>query len=464
MAPAGHFARRCRPPTGGTVGLTVHIDAAGMERPDFGFQAAAGGRDRRGVVLLHAQITHRETSSAQGPEQLVAVVLERLQPGARRRSHREQASLQLQGAAVAGQLRPGDARPGLPEGRQVAVPAPLLLQGLQAAGHSAGGGLGRGQQHRQVADAAGLQEGGLGHRVRLGRATGWECGNSLGVRQSVAPAGGPDPPMSLLSESCFSSQFMGFFDRLSRLLRANLNDLVSKAEDPGKILDQSVADMQADLVKLRQAVATAIASQKRLQNQAEQASSQDRYWMGKAELALKENREDLAREALTRRKTYSDTATALNTQIASQSGQVDTLKNSLRALEGKIAEAKTKKDMLKARQQAAQAQEQLQNAVGNLGTNSSMAAFDQMEEKVLAMEARSQAAAELAGADLESQFAALEGSNVDEELAALKNRMEGGSNPISLPAANGAVPQLQPVQVAEVDAELEQLKRSIDKL
>jgi phage shock protein A len=257
---------------------------------------------------------------------------------------------------------------------------------------------------------------------------------------------------------------MGFFDRLSRLLRANLNDLVSKAEDPGKILDQSVADMQADLVKLRQAVATAIASQKRLQNQAEQAASQDRYWMGKAELALKENREDLAREALTRRKTYSETATALNTQISSQTGQVDTLKNSLRALEGKIAEAKTKKDRLKARQQAAQAQEQLQNAVGNLGTNTSMAAFDQMEEKVLAMEARSQAAAELAGADLESQFAALEGSSVDEELASLKTRMEGGSTPISLPAANGPVPQLEPVQVAEVDAELEQLKRSIDKL
>ena len=63
---------------------------------------------------------------------------------------------------------------------------------------------------------------------------------------------------------------MGLFDRLSRLLRANLNDLVSKAEDPAKILDQSVADMQSDLVKLRQAVATAIASQKRIQNQADQ--------------------------------------------------------------------------------------------------------------------------------------------------------------------------------------------------
>jgi phage shock protein A len=257
---------------------------------------------------------------------------------------------------------------------------------------------------------------------------------------------------------------MGFFDRLSRLLRANLNDLVSKAEDPAKILDQSVADMQADLVRLRQAVATAIASQKRLQNQAEQASTQDRLWMEKAELALRQNREDLAREALTRRKTYADTATSLNAQLSSQSGQVETLKRSLSALEGKIAEAKTKKDMLKARAQAAQAQEQLQSAVSGLGTNSSMAAFDQMEEKVLAMEARSQAAAELAGADLESQFAALEGSDVDDELAALKNRLEGTAPAIALPGEGGAVPQLEPAKAAEVDAELEALRRSIDKL
>ena len=257
---------------------------------------------------------------------------------------------------------------------------------------------------------------------------------------------------------------MGFFDRLSRLLRANLNDLVSKAEDPVKILDQSVADMQEDLVKLRQAVATAIASQKRLQNQAEQAASQDRYWMEKAELALRQNREDLAREALTRRKTYTDTAATLNAQVASQAGQVDTLKRSLTALEGKIAEAKTKKDMLKARAQAAQAQEQLQSAVSGLGTNKSMAAFEQMEEKVLAMEARSQAAAELAGADLESQFAALEGSSVDDELSALKTRLQGGPEPVALPEQGGALPQLEPAKAAEVDAELEELRRSIDKL
>jgi phage shock protein A len=93
-----------------------------------------------------------------------------------------------------------------------------------------------------------------------------------------------------------------------------------------------------------------------------------------------------------------------------------------------------------------------------------MAAFEQMEEKVLSLEARSQAAAELAGADLESQFAALESSDVDDELAALKQRLEGGANPIQLPAPNGPVPQLEPAQAAEVDAELQELKRSIDKL
>jgi phage shock protein A len=248
---------------------------------------------------------------------------------------------------------------------------------------------------------------------------------------------------------------MGFFDRLSRLIRSNANAVVGAMEDPAKILDQSVADMQADLIKLRQAVATAIASQKRIQNQAEQAEAQAKTWYERAELALKKGEEDLAREALSRRKTCQDTATALNTQLQSQAGQVDQLKKSLVALESKIAEAKTKKDMLKARAQAAQAQEQLQSAVGSLGTNTSMAAFERMEEKVEALEARSQAAAELAGADLESQFAALEGApEVDDELAALKNRLAG----------TAAAPQLEPVKVSEVDPELEELRRSIDKL
>ncbi len=271
----------------------------------------------------------------------------------------------------------------------------------------------------------------------------------------------------------YHTEQMGFFDRLSRLLRANLNDLVSKAEDPVKILDQSVADMQSDLVKLRQAVALAIASQKRLRSQADQAQAQIKTWYQRAELALQKGEEDLAKEALTRRKTFQETATSLSSQLSAQEGQVEMLKRSLVALEGKIAEARTKKDMLKARAQAAQAQQQLQSAVGSLGTDSAMAAFDRMEDKVQALEASSQAAAELAGADLESQFAVLEGgSDVDEELSLLRQKLQAGAEAVALPAAENSSftqsakdlskTQIEAVKVSEVDADLEELKRTMD--
>lgn len=265
---------------------------------------------------------------------------------------------------------------------------------------------------------------------------------------------------------------MGLFDRISRLTRANINDLVSKAEDPEKILEQAVIDMQEDLVQLRQAVASAIASQKRSEQQYNQAQTQSTNWQQKAQLALQKGDENLAREALLRKKTHSDTSTTLKGQLDQQVTQVDTLKRSLIALEGKISEAKTKKDMLRARASAAKAQEQLQNTVGNLGTGSAMAAFERMEEKVLQLEARSQAAAELAGADLESQFASLESGDVDLELEAMKQQMLAPSTsqqaklPGTAPAATS--PQTKTVASPQdqqaVDAELEDLKKQLDQL
>src|SRR6476646_6459266 len=222
---------------------------------------------------------------------------------------------------------------------------------------------------------------------------------------------------------------MGLFDRISRVVRSNVNDMVSKAEDPEKILEQSILDMQEDLVQLRQAVASAIASQKRSQQQYNQAQTESNNWQQRAQLALQKGDENLAREALMRRKTFAETATTLKTQLDQQSGQVDTLKRSLIGLESKISEAKTKKDMLKARASAAKANEQLQNVIGNMSTSSAMGAFERMEEKVLQMEARSQAVAELAGANLESQFAQLESGDVDDELALMKAQMLPGGAP-----------------------------------
>ncbi len=260
---------------------------------------------------------------------------------------------------------------------------------------------------------------------------------------------------------------MGLFDRVSRVVRANLNDVVSKAEDPEKILEQTIIDMQEDLVQMRQAVASAIASQKRSQQQHNQAQTEANNWQQRAQLAIQKGDEGLAREALVRKKTNSETAAALKTQLDQQSTMVDTLKRNLIALEGKISEAKTKKDMLKARASAAKANEQLQNVVGNMSTGSAMGAFERMEEKVLQMEAKSQAAAELAGSSLESQFALLEsGGDVDDELAAMKAQLLGGSQDQAQLPSGAPVDKATTQQTSnpEVDAELEALKTKLDQL
>jgi len=256
---------------------------------------------------------------------------------------------------------------------------------------------------------------------------------------------------------------MGLFDRLSRLIRANLNAFVSDAEDPIKILDQSVADMQEDLVRLRQAVAMAIASQKRLENQANQAKDQIKNWFTRAELALRKGEDALAREALSRKKTFQETYDSLSIQFQAQNGQVEKLKKSLFLLERKIAEARTKKDMLKARAQAAKAQQQIQSAVGDLGSKSSMAAFERMEEKVEALEASGQAALELAGEDLESKFAALEGGDdIEKELEILRNQLKLGVETIALPPSDLDFNEVKTVEIREIEVELEEMKKSMD--
>lgn len=256
---------------------------------------------------------------------------------------------------------------------------------------------------------------------------------------------------------------MGLFDRVSRVVRSNLNAAVSSAENPEKILEQAIIDMQEDLVQMRQAVAGAIASQKRVQQQYERANSEANTWQQRAQLALQKGDDELAKQALLRKKTQAETALALKTQLDGQSATVDQLKRNLIGLESKLSEAKTKKDMLKARASAAKANEQLQNTTSSLNTGSAMAAFERMEEKVLQMEARSQAAVELAGADLESQFASLEaGGDVDDELAAMKAQLSGGTvDQAQLPAAGTAIPA---TESTAVDAELEQLRSQIDKL
>ena len=256
---------------------------------------------------------------------------------------------------------------------------------------------------------------------------------------------------------------MGLFDRISRVFRANINDMVSQAEDPEKILEQAIVDMQEDLVQLRQAVAKAIAAQKRTETQYNNQVSQANQWEQRARLALQKGDEALAKQALERKKNLASAAAAIKPNLDQQTAQVQTLKRNLIGLEGKISEAKTKKDMLKSRVAAAKANEQLMSSVSTINTSGAMSAFDRMEEKVLEMEARSSAAAELSGVDatLEDQFAMLEAGGVDDELAALKASMIAGSPEPQAALPEGQAPAAQAKE--ELDPELERLRAELNK-
>ena len=219
----------------------------------------------------------------------------------------------------------------------------------------------------------------------------------------------------------------GLLDRFSRLVRSNVNGLVNGAEDPEKVLQQTVMAMQGDLVSMRQAVAQAIATQKRTERQSEQAARTAEEWYSRAQMALQKGEDNTAREALTRRQTYAQTAQTLSAQIAQQKDIVGQLKHNMVTLESKIADARTKKDMYIARARAAQSSARLHDMIA--GPSGSVNAFEKMESRVLDLEAQAEVSRELGRDPLEDQFASLEGQgNVEAQLAEMKAKMIEGSN------------------------------------
>lgn len=225
---------------------------------------------------------------------------------------------------------------------------------------------------------------------------------------------------------------MGIFDRFKTVMKSNINDMIDKAEDPEKMLKQLMIDMEKDLIDVRKEVALAIQTEKRLHQQYMQNKKQADGWEEKATLALKSGREDLAREALSRRNTYSQTAEGFQGQWESQNKNVEVLKKQLSQLEGKINEARIKKDLLVARSRQAKAQEQISKTMGKMGTSRALSAFSRMEDKVSEKEALAAAYGDLdmlgsgGGNSLEDEFAQLSAGSVDDDLAALKAKLDSG--------------------------------------
>ena len=248
---------------------------------------------------------------------------------------------------------------------------------------------------------------------------------------------------------------MSIWNRISTLVKSNINAMISGAEDPEKILNQLIIDMRNQFMEARKQVAVSIADEKRLKRQYETELGKAKDWEKKAMTAVKAGRDDLARQALARKNEHDTIASQFQEQWLAQKQAADQLRDALTRLNDKIQEASRKKNLLIARQKRAEAQKKIQDTMSGLKDNSAFDTFARMEERVERSEAEAEAAAEL-GADmgdgLASEFAALESSPVaqDDALAALKAKM-GVAPPVQAALPNATVSN---EEVESLDAEL----------
>jgi phage shock protein A len=216
---------------------------------------------------------------------------------------------------------------------------------------------------------------------------------------------------------------MALLERVSTLVRANLNDLIDQAEEPEKMIKQVILDMQNQLLQVKTQVAIAIADQHLLENKQKENDEKVKEWMRKAELAVDKKQDDLARAALLRVESYREMTDSFGQQVHDQKAQVENLKTALRQLEQKLAEAQTKADLLIAQNRRARALGKASDARIQIGDGSKAAAFDRMKRKVAHSEAVSQAKAEIAADDVEGRLAALEKEDrIEQLLAEIKSK------------------------------------------
>jgi phage shock protein A len=216
---------------------------------------------------------------------------------------------------------------------------------------------------------------------------------------------------------------MALLERVTTLIRANLNDLVDKAEEPEKMIKQVILDMQNQLLQVKTQVAIAIADQHLLLKKQKENEEAAQEWVRKAELAVVKSHDDLARAAIERSMTARNIAASFAEQVADQSVQVDNLKTALRKLELKLAEAQNKSDVLIAQHRRSRTLGQASDARMRMGDGSKAAAFDRVKNKVQREEAVSQAKSELAVDSVDDRLAALEKEDaVDKLLAEIKAR------------------------------------------
>jgi phage shock protein A len=217
---------------------------------------------------------------------------------------------------------------------------------------------------------------------------------------------------------------MALLERVSTLIRANLNDLIDKAEDPEKMIKQVILDMQNQLMQVKTQVA--IADEHVLEKKQKENADKETEWMRKAELAVDKKQDDLARAALERSMSYKQMAGSFDSLVADQKAEVDNLKSALHKLEQKLAEAESKSDMLIAQHRRSRALAKASDAQMAIGDKSKVATFERMKSKVRHAEAVSKAKAEMVSDNVEDRLAALEKQDeIEKLLKEIKARRAG---------------------------------------
>jgi phage shock protein A len=216
---------------------------------------------------------------------------------------------------------------------------------------------------------------------------------------------------------------MALLERVSTLIRANLNDMVDKAENPEVMIKQVVLDMQNQLLQVKTQVAISIADQHVLEKRLKENEENERQWRRRAELAVDKGDDALARTALERAMGCQTMAEGFRQQVEDQKVQVENLKSALLKLQQKLVEAESKRDTLIAQHRRARALNKANEAGLVIGDDSNSAAFDRMKHKVEHTEAAAQAHSELLANDVEDRFASLEKQDeVDRLLNDLKSK------------------------------------------
>jgi phage shock protein A len=221
---------------------------------------------------------------------------------------------------------------------------------------------------------------------------------------------------------------LNIFKRIWNVIKANINWLLGKAEDPVKTLEQLVIDMRGQLQEAKIAVAGALADEKKLKMQMVQQRRLAEEWEKKAILAVEKGDDGLAMQAIQRQTQEEDILQGYEKTWSSQKEVVDRLKSSLQSLYNKIQEAQRKKNLLIARAKRAEAQKRINSIMGQLDTSDALSKFKEMEGKIENMEARVDAEVEvqkqLSGDKLEEKFKQLENeSKVKDKLEELKKRL-----------------------------------------